>query len=68
MKELKYMIFKKPEDLNKYHNTIAEILNNENDMCKSIEEIRNFLYLINETRIDDKELTMRGLQIIGGLR
>ena len=68
MKELKYMIFKKPEDLNKYHNTIAEILNNENDMCKSIEEIRNFLYLINDTRIDDKEFTMRGLQIIGGLR
>lgn len=68
MKELKYMIFKKPEDLNKYHNTIAEILNNENDMCKSMEEIRNFLYLINDTRIDDKEVTFRGLLIIGGLR
>lgn len=68
MKELKYMIFKKPDDLNKYHNTIAEILNSENDMCKSMEEIRNFLYLINETRVDDKEVTFRGLLIIGGLR
>ena len=59
---------KKPEDLNKYHNTIAEILNSENDMCKSMEEVRNFLHWINETRVDDKEVTFRGLQIIGGLR
>lgn len=68
IKELKYMVFEKPDDLNKYHNTIAEILNSENDMCKSMEEIRNFLHWINETRIDDKEVTFRGLQIIGGLR
>ena len=64
MKLMKYMSFKPLEDSD-YSLMISELLDSNNDMCKCVDEVENFLFNMNLTRDDDNKLTIKDIRVLG---
>lgn len=64
MKEFGYMKFKPLQDAN-YSLMINEIFDKDNNMCKCMDEVENFLYNMNIIRDDKKVLEMSDIRVLG---
>ena len=64
LKELKYIKFKSKEN---YGEICDNILNENNNMCECMENVRKFMENMNEARVDNKLIDMIDIRSLGGI-